>query len=229
MEAASTPVEAPEERAIRRFRTSIAALVGIAAVIAAVLAFVSSEVSRRADNASATVTLNSIDTFVDLAGGGPREQFGRDAERRYLLLVKEGIVRLLSAQDLIGTPAEASVADVAQVDTDTAQRLSDVRSALGRLDLPAPGVDPPMAAALEAADPAAVDPIIAESNAAADEATTWGNRGSRITLALALLAFGGALLGLAGLMGPDAGGRIARATAAGALAVSVIWAAAGFL
>jgi hypothetical protein len=229
MEAAATPVETPEERATRRYRASIAALVGIAAVIAAVLAFVSSEVSRRADNASATVTRNGIDIFVDLAGGGARDQFARDAERRYLLLVKEGIVRLVSAQDLVGTPAEASVADAAQVDTETAQRLFDVMGALGRLDLPAPGVDAPMAAALGTADPDAVDPIIAASNAAADEATTWGNRGGRITLAFALLAFGGALLGLAGLMGPDAGGRIARATAASAMAISVVWAAAGFL
>jgi hypothetical protein len=229
MESASSAPETPDERASRRFRASVATLVGVVAVIAAVLAFVSAEVGRRANNASATVTLNGVDTFVDLAGGGARDQFVRDAKRRALLLVKEGLVRLTSAQELIGTPAEVAVADAAQVDTETAQRLLRTKTALDQLAFPAEGVDAPMAAALLAEDPSTVDPIIAEANDAADEATKWGNRGSRISLALALLAFGGSLLGLAALMGPDAGGRIARATGAGAAALSVVWAAAGFL
>jgi hypothetical protein len=226
---AATPAETPDERAERRFKRSLALLVGIAAVLAAVFALTAAEVDRRASNASATVTLNGVDTFVDLAGGGARDQFVRDAKRRALLLVKEGIVRLTSAQELAGTPAYGAAADAAQVDTDTASRLLHTKTALNHLALPASGVDTPMAAALEASDPAAVDPIIAESKAASAEATTWGNRGSRIPLALALLAFAGSLLALAALIGPDRGGRIARNTGAIAMALAALWAAAGFV
>jgi hypothetical protein len=223
------PARTAEERALARFRRSIAVLVGIGAVIAATLAFVSSECSRRANDASATVTLNNIDAFIDLAAGGSHFQFVKDTTRRYLLLDAAAIARTNAAQDEIGTNAFDIVVKLLNVDAQTAVGLTKVQKALDPLPLAGSSLDPPMVAALQTITPRDVDPILAEAATALDESATWGNRAGRIGLALALVALAGSLIGLAGLIGPDGGGRILRATGAAGLLLAVIWAAFGFL
>ena len=189
-----------------RFRRWLASLVGIAAVVASLLAWIHADASRKGDDASAITTLRNIDEFVDLAAGGSRDQFQRDATRRTLIIDK-GVISRFNAVD-VKSPAYQLVANESSVDADAAKKLLAVTNALKQVPSSAPGVDAPMSEALAATDPNAVDPLIAEAQAASERSATYGARASHASLGLAITAIAVALLGLAGLMGEGRPGRI---------------------
>ncbi len=209
-----------------RWKRRLVPLVGLAAVVAACLAWYQAESGRHGGAASTQVTLNGIEVFVQLAAGGSRDQFERDATRRTVLLDKEAIARVSTA---FGTDAYDLALPQFTADSAAAKRLIALSNGLTQLPDSFPGVDEPMLDALAASDLDAVDPLLAEADEKLEQGAVYGKRSDRATLALTLLAIGVALLGLAGLLGPSRSGRLAIATGGSLLVVATLWGASGSL
>jgi hypothetical protein len=221
----TAPDNASDQAAVR-FKRSVAVLVGTVAVVAAVLNFIQAETSRRADNASAAATIDSITASAQLSAGGSRDQFERDAERRVALLTQSAISRATAVAP--GSATLSPNALLAEVEAKTAARLAGIRQRMRQLPTSPPGVDRPMLEALAAVDPDHVDSLLNSANTAADDSDLYGGRSSKLSAAIVLLAVAGALLGLAALIGPDRGGRISRNTAVAASIAAIVWALLGF-
>lgn len=208
-------------------RKWLASLVGIAAVVAATLAWIQADAGRRGDDASAVITLRNIDIFVDLAAYEARDQFRRDATRR-AVEIDQGVIASFDAADP-SSAAYRAVALGASVDAKTAKQLLPIEGALTQVPASAPGVDAPMLNAIATPSPAAVDPLIAEAQRASERAASYGTRASRAGLGLAITAIAVALLGLSGLVGAGRPGRLLLVTGGVALLGAVALGIAGLV
>lgn len=210
------------------FRRWLAILVGLAAVSAAVMTWVEDEAGRREDRARVDASRAGLAVFRSVAAAQSRRQFELDGARRVALTEGLGAVRVAEA-DVRDIMALQVALGLSVVDNETARRLIELGRATSRYPDDPRGVDRATLDALATADQAAVDRIVAGQAAHLEEADRQGVRQGRAILAIGLIAIAASLLGLAGLMGDDRGGRLSLRAAATGLAAACAWGLSGFL
>jgi hypothetical protein len=211
-----------------RFRRWLAILVGVAAVSAAVMSWIESDSGGREDKARLDASRAGLDVFVRVAATQPRMQFEVDAVRRVAVTEGLGSVRVSSA-DTSDLTAFRAALGLSAVDNATARRLIELGRATTTIPERPDGVDEATYTALTTQDQAEIDAIVDVQNDHLADAERMGTRQERAILAIGLIAIAASLLGLAGLMGDDRGGRVSLRTAALALAFAAVWGLSGFL
>lgn len=212
----------PEGPTTKGFRRALAILVGTTAVAAAVVGWIESEAAGDEEQALSAASRGAVDIFVKLAADGSRVQFRRNAAREAVQLSTE-------ADTIVGGSAAGQRAfEVASV------RSSATRSAAVRLLKASIAMSRPVrdeseldAATQEALGTSAfrLQPALEAQNRAVERAAEHGGRQDHATFGLGLIALAGALLGLAGLIGATAAGRLVLVLAAAVLVLSLAWAA----
>jgi hypothetical protein len=206
----------------KRFERTLAILVGLAAIVAALLATLEMHSSKRWEESSVRAANLSVELFGKIAATGPvtaatsatqqaaalrgvesaaRSQAGgRDDLRLYLALVESrvGTGLLELSKDLQSTSFE---------DSDLDPVIQDVL----------------------AADTESLGEIAAEQREEVEATERYGTRISRALFALSLLALSAILLGLAAVLGLRNGGFLTLGAAAVALLVAAAWGGSALL
>ena len=207
------------------FRRRLAVLVGIAALFAAVLSWIEADSGRKEERAFVNASRGALDIFVKLAASNPRHQFEVNATRRGLTIQAEGLARVVGAP---GGQAFEFARRRTGADTRTARRFLAAAQSMAEVPDRVPRVDPATLAALRA-DGTKLGPLVKEQNEFVEEAGEHGTRQERSMFALGLVAIAASLLGLAGLMGDNRGGRMSLVTAASALGVAIVAGLSGYV
>jgi hypothetical protein len=223
------------------FSRWLAVLVGMAALVAALLASLEVDAGKREERALIQANRLSIQIFEETAVDGPLTTFVLESQQKSLAPAIEGTFR-----------AQLSLegGDLAQLQQALSQAAGAASTAIGAAIEPmtaAPdpgsGIDPHTGrlarAALAELDrllageaPTDPDrhPVVLEQNRQVDLAERYGLRGNRAVFALSLLAVAAVLLGLAGVTGDGGTGRSALVSAAASLTASVgvgVWSLLG--
>jgi uncharacterized membrane protein YuzA (DUF378 family) len=209
-----------------RYRRWLSALVGIAAVAAALLAALESDSGRREEEAFVRSSRASVQIFAEIAGSAPRTQFLANGLRLSLGNEIEATARLLEATT--ASPEARRVAvPMSRAESAAAARLGRAVEAMGRV---APGgpLDPATRRLLTA-ELSGIQRVLEYQNAQVDRADRYGTRQERAMFAIALVAIAAVLLGLAGLFGAGRSSLIAMVAAGAALAVAVGWGGSALL
>lgn len=209
----------PSGRLGQRFKLTLAILVGCAAISAAALSFLEADAGRKEDRALVDASRSGIEVFVKLGASGPRIQFEFNAARTSTVLDASAASRA-AATSVELLPLQIAVA-TSVAENQTSADLLEVSQRLRRLPDSAPGLDEKASESLRVRTQEDVDPIYAAQEASLEDAETYGARQQRAMYGLSLVAVAASLLGLAGLLGSQRGGRIALATAGGTLVVAV--------
>jgi hypothetical protein len=204
-----------------RFDRRLAALVGIAAITAALLATLEmasgkqeegafTSASRLAVRISTRVAVNGLRTSLEGSALTQAASLGLEATQRQLAALRSG---------------DEEAAAVALADERASQRLLGLAARLSEEPSAESGVDRAAREALAATNPD-LRRLVAEQNRQVDLAERYGGRENAAIFGLSLLAVAAVLLGLAGLIGEGRQGMRILAVAAVTLAVSIGWGAA---
>jgi hypothetical protein len=196
------------------FEKLLTILVGVAAVVAALLATLQLDAGRKGDRATLEGSRLPVKIFESIAASGIRSDFHINRLRQANALGLEGLSRQLTA-----LPSQGSTgyeARLGQADVEASKTLAAAAKEMLEIDPRSRGVDPPTATAItaEAQDFAKQ---LARQSEAIDESNRYSDQGARAVFGLSLAAIAAALLGLAAVLRAGPGGRIA--VAAGALAL----------
>ena len=220
------------------FARWLAVLVGVGAVVAALLATLEVDAGKREERALIQANRLSIQIFEETAADGPLTTFVLESQQKSLAPAIEGTFRaqlsleggdLAQLQQALSEAAGAAATAIgstveqmtaapgpgAGIDRHTGRLI---RGALAELERLLAGEGP--------TDPDR-HPLVLEQNRQVDLAERYGLRGNRAVFALSLLALAAVLLGLAGVTGGGATGRSALVSAAATLTASVgvgLWA-----
>jgi hypothetical protein len=205
-----------------RFRRWLAALVGIVAVTAALLAALESDSGRREEEALVRSSRGSVQIFAEIAGSAPRTQFTANSVRRSLQTDIGASARVVVTRRASAQATEVALA-ISQAETAAAGRYVQAVRAMARVPPDAP-IDPTTSVLLTS-DLRRVRGVLEEQNRQADLADRYGTRQERAMFAIALVAISAVLLGLAGLVGERRAGVISLSVAGVALVVAVAWGA----
>jgi hypothetical protein len=209
-----------------RYRRWLSALVGIAALAAALLAALESDSGRREEEAFVRSSRASVQIFAELAGSAPRTQFQANGIRRALGNEIDATARLLEATEASPEASRVAVA-LSRAESAAAGLLGRAVEAMGRVPEDAP-LDPATRRLLTA-NLSGIQEVLVYQNAQVDRADRYGTRQERAMFAIALVAIAAVLLGLAGLFGGGRSGTIALVVAAVALVVAVGWGGSALL
>ena len=188
----------------------LAALVGVAAILAAALGALQMHDGAQEGRASARASRLSAEIARGLAIDGLVGAFHLPTAQTVIAVGLEATSRALAAFEAEeGVPVAIAAADA---DTASAERLSAILDAMVATPGPESGVD---ATTLEtlARELEELAAMTTEQNAAVDRAERYSKRGDRAVLALSIAAVAAVLLGLAGIVG------------AGRAGTGVLWAA----
>jgi hypothetical protein len=215
-----------------RFDRALAVLVGAAAVLAAVLLWMQTDFGTRQERAQLRASRLSVGIAEQLSVSGLLTTFQGTSLRLSLVPAVEALGRALAAGDDPELFARENA--VATALTEAQTRIVEVAQAMGDVPTETPGLDPhtkEVMASIERLVNATLEEledirrdtssITGEQNREVDIAEKYGRRGDRTVFALALLALGAVLLGLAGVMGSSPPGRIALVAAAVGLLLSL--------
>jgi hypothetical protein len=207
-------------RGSTRFQKMLSVLVGVSALLAALLATLHQDASRREEQALVLGARLSVDIFEATAGSGMYRSFSLNALRDVSVTTLEALARGTAGLDRSET-ADTTLA-LAQAYVGAEERIFALAEDMGRPPATEDGVHPHTVSAASAAEPRLVR-IVEEQNAQVDAANRYGEREDRAVLALSLLAVAAVLLALAGVSGRGRTGRVAMTAAAGVLVLSVGW------
>jgi hypothetical protein len=223
------------------FSRWLAVLVGLAAIVAAFLATLEVDASKREERALIQANRLSIRIFEETATDGPLTTFVLESRQKSLVPAIEGTFRaqlsleggdLAQLQQALSEAAgAASTAIGAAVERMTAPpgAASGIDEHTGRLIRAALAELERLLAGEPPADPDR-HPGVLEQNRQVELAERYGLRGNRAVFALSLLALAAVLLGLAGVIGDGATARTALFAAAVTLTASVgvgVWSLLG--
>jgi hypothetical protein len=228
-----------------RFERSLAVLVGIAAVLAALLATLQVDSGKREERALLVASRLSVGIFEFIAAEGSVSNFQLGSARESLVpgflssgragatLEREGQV----LEELL--PVEATLA---MAEAQSQERLLAISERMSEVPADQEGLDHHtrevmsvakrlLEADLEELEEIRADPtrFVGEQNRQVDVAERYGRRGTRATFALSLLALAAVFLGLAGVTGQGRAGWVGLIVAAGALLLSAGWGASALL
>ena len=203
-----------------RYRRWLSALVGVAAVSAALLAALESDSGRREEQAFVRSSRASVQIFAEIAGSAPRTQFLANGLRRSLGTEIDATARLLEATRASAEARRVAV-PMSQAESAAAARLGRAVEAMAGVPPDAP-LDPATHRLLTA-ELSGIQGVLRYQNAQVDVADRYGTRQERAMFAIALVAIAAVLLGLAGLFGGGRSGTISMVVAAVALLVALGW------
>lgn len=209
-----------------RYRRWLSALVGIAAVAAALLAVLESDSGRREEEAFVRSSRASVQIFAEIAGSAPRNQFLANGLRRALGNEIDATGRLLEATEA-SPEARRVAAAMSRAESAATRRLSEAVTAMSRV--PEGGPLDPATSRLLTASLGEIQTVLRFQNAQVDLADRYGTRQERAMFAIALVAIAAVLLGLAGLFGGGRSGTISLVVAAVALLVALGWGGSALL
>ena len=208
------------------FDRRLAVLLGIAAVVASLLATAQVGFDRQAGQASSRATRLATRLFEGLTGTGllTSFQFGS------LLQANEGALASSARQ-----VASFDHPDVAEVElaigkaSETASlRALKLAGEMGSAPAASTGLDPHTLSVLTRTT-RQLQADVAEQGALVDRAQRFSARSDRVVFALSLLAISGVLLGLAAVMKEGQPGRVSLWSAAAILVLSVLVGSSAFL
>jgi hypothetical protein len=209
-----------------RFRRWLAVLVGVAAVTTALLAVLESDSGRREEQALVRSSRGSIQIFAEIAGSAPRTQFTANSLRQALGTEIGATARVIVTQGASAEATDVAMA-VSGAQTAAARRLIAAVRSMSRVAPEAP-LDPTTRTLLTA-DLEHIQGVLEEQNRQADLADRFGGRQERAMFAIALVAIGAVLLGLAGLVGERRAGVVSLLLAGVALVLAIGWGGSALL
>jgi hypothetical protein len=201
-------------------------LVGVAAILAALLATAQVDAGKREEHALHMASRLSVRVFEGTAGGSPRFSFQINSMQHATALAiastaaQIGVVTMPETADAIQARSEA--------DVKAADRLFAIAQSMGDVPPASSGLD---AATRELAgtEPGDLNAVVAEQNRQMDLADQYGERGNRTLAGLSLLALGAVLIGLAAVLGRGVPGQVVIVAASLALLVAAAWGVASLL
>lgn len=203
-----------------RFTRALAALVGVVAIVAGLLAFAENHASRQ-ENRS---LLLSARMAAEAAGRIPATQshgsFGFRATQEAIIQQARGTARLIATSEAGVDDADYLVA-LAEGDTAAGERLAEIGQQMAAVPDADSGLDPFTLDVLSRGQQAAAD-LIEQQNAEVDRAEVYSQRGNRAVLALSILAVAAVLFGFAGAVRDTRPGVAALGTATVFLVVSAV-------
>jgi hypothetical protein len=205
-----------------RFEHWLAILIGVAAIVAALLATLEMHSNTRWEKASTEAADLSVELFGKIAASGPVRAAGVSTGQTAL-----GIT--LEASERANHPQTRGFGIVeAYVDNRVATRLLKLADAIDATTDVSGSLDP---VAREVLDTRTSDlaEIGEHQDEAVDEAEKYGARLSRALFALSLMALGAILLGLAAVLGVQHGGPIILAISGVVLLLSAGWGGSALL
>ena len=217
-------LEAVPREGKTRFDRWLAALVGIAAITAALLATLEMASGKQEERAFTSASRLAVRISTRVAVTGLRTSLEGSALTQAATLGLEGAQRQLAA---LKTGDEVAAA-LGRADEAASQRLLELVTRLAEDPSAQSGVDPATREALTATEPE-LRRLVAGQNSQVDLAERYGGRENAAIFGLSLVAVAAVLLGLAGLVGEGRQGMRTLAVAGATLAVAIGWGAAALL
>lgn len=212
-------VEIATETGGGRFGQALAVVVGLAAVLGALLGTIEMATSKEGERAQFIATRMS----VDLYGRETVGQIVSDAQAAATEQARTGAIAAAFEQEGAASPRAPDVdRAVAAARVVAAARLSALAASVGRVPDPSSGVDPLTREAI-GSDQYVLRDLEARTLHQLADAHRSGGRRSRAVFALSLVALAGVLAGLAAVLGAGRSGATCLAVAAGALAAAAAW------
>jgi hypothetical protein len=200
-----------------RFEKALAILVGLAAVVAALLGTLEVDSNKRQEQAQAEGVRLTVQIFGTLAGSAPAADEASQASQVAILRGLQASARRLAAAPLPATAGfESALADA---DQRAADDLGAVVDAVAKPPDEASGVDPVTRAVIASTPDDAVG-LLARQSRVLDSANRFGSRGSRAVFGISILALAAVLFGLSAVLGRASRGGITLALGAVALLAS---------
>lgn len=201
-------------RGLDRFEKALAVLVGLAAVVAALLGTLEVDSNKRQEQAQAVGARLTVQTFGTLAGSASPADAGLQASQVAILRGLQANARRIAAAPLPATSGfESALADA---DERAANGLSPVVDAITAPPDAASGVDP-VTRTVVGATPDDATALLARQNRVLNTANRFGRRGSRAVFGLSILALAAVLFGLSAVLGRANRGSITLTLGAVAL------------
>ena len=205
-----------------RFDRWLAGLVGVAAVLAALLATLQMDASKQEERALLMGSRLSVQIFEGIAGGSPRFSFQLNSLQQAIQLALGATALQLAA---LQHPDAAETENArSEPDLRAAERLTAIAQAMGEVPLESAGVDA-VTRKIAGKVPEDLQADVAEQNRQVDIANRFGERGTRAIFALSLVALGAVLVGLGAVLGDRRPGRITLLAATLALLAAAVWGA----
>lgn len=208
-----------------RFEQALAVLVGLAAVVAALLGLLEVDANKRQEQAQARSVRVTVQVFGTLAGSAPAADAGLQASQVALLRGLQANARRIAANPLPATAGfESALADA---DERAAADLGPTVDAVGAHPDAASGVDP-VTRTVVASSTDDLTGLLRRQSRELATADRFGTRGSRAVFGISILALAAVLFGLSAVLGEANRGPITLATggvallAAAGCAVSVL-------
>lgn len=202
------------------FERTLTVLVGVAAVVAALLATLQLDAGRKGDRASLQGSRLPVTIFEAIAASGIRSDFHLNRIRQSGALGIEGLSRQIAALPVEGLGGYTS--RLGQADAAASKSLEAAAKEMLGISPRSRGVDPATTAVILAT----VKDLrrqVALQGESVDDSNRYSVQGSRAVFGLSLAAIAAALLGLAAVLRAGPGGRIAIAAGAVALLGSLGW------
>lgn len=208
-----------------RFDRWLAILVGVAAILAALLATLQADSGSQAERALHMATRLSVRIFEETAGSSPRFSFQITSLQQATTLAISGTAAQIA---VLGMPETAdAIQGRAEADVKAAERLISIAQAMGAVPPTSSGVDPTAGHVL-ASNPLDWAGLLSEQISQMNIADHYGERGNRTVFALSLLALGAVLIGLAAVLGGELPGRVVISAATLALLAAAVLGLAAF-
>ena len=228
-----------------RFGRVLAALVGVAALVAALLGALQMDASTRGSRAQAEGARLSVSIFEGIAVQGLVSSFQLGSLQEAIVPSAEGIARSIEGLDseevapfedalaaaytaaadrLLQAARDMSVPPDAEdgIDPHTQEVFALIPDLSFLFDAVASGEPPEQTPdEIAALGREGLDEIVAEQNRQVDLAETYGKRSDRTVFALSILALAAVLLALAGVTGEGSTGRAAMWSGAAALLLAI--------
>ncbi|HWC33143.1 MAG TPA: hypothetical protein VG709_08455 [Actinomycetota bacterium] len=208
------------------FRRWLGALVGVTALVVALLSSLESDAGRRAEEALVRASRLSLDIFGRIAASGPPQAFAAASAQEALAIGTAAQARIIAVFE--ERRAAAASQELSQAEERVGRRLARVVEAMTAPPDPGSALDETTRTGVTTTI-RDLEELLARQNAQVDVAERYGTRQERAMFALILTAVAAVLLGVAGLTGERRAGRSAMVLAAGALVVAVGWGASGFV
>jgi hypothetical protein len=209
-----------------RFEKALAVLVGLAAVVAALLGTLEVDANKRQEQAQAESVRDTVQIFGTLAGSASPADAATQAGQAATLAMLRANTRRIAAAPAPATAAfESALADA---DERTAADLAPVAESVGKTPDAASGVDP-VTRAVIATTTDDFPKLLAQQSRVLDTANRFGRRGSRAVFGLSILALAVVLFGLSAVLGRASRGTITLVlgavalVAAAAAGASALW------
>lgn len=200
-----------------RFEQALAVLVGLAAVVAAVLGLLEIDANKRQEQAQARSVRVTVQVFGTLAGSAPPADAALQASQVALLRGLQANARRIAAASLPATAGfESALADA---DERASNDLGPTVDAVGAHPDASSGVDP-VTRTVVASTTDDLTGLLRQQSRELDTANRFGTRGSRAVFGISILALAAVLFGLSAVLGAANRGRITLATGAVALAAA---------